>query len=84
MMSWEPTVGSLRRGGREPSRTTIDLPPDAHDAARSIARDRGTTLSEVVSDLIRRDLGRAGTVEYGRSAPFATCPMTEGALVRFW
>ena len=49
-------------------RTTIDLPPDLHDAARSIARDRGTTLSEAVADLVRRGLGQSGTVEYGRSA----------------
>lgn len=48
-------------------RTTIDLPPDLHDAARSIARDRGTSLSEAVADLIRRGLGQSGTVVYGRS-----------------
>ena len=28
----------------------------------------GTTLSEVVADLVRRGLGQSGTVEYGRSA----------------
>jgi len=49
-------------------RTTIDLPSDLHAAARSIARDRGTTLSEAVADLIRRGLGQSGTVTYGRSA----------------
>jgi len=49
-------------------RTTIDLPPDLHEAARSIARDRGTTLSEAVADLIRRGLGQGGAVTYGRSA----------------
>ncbi len=48
-------------------RTTIDLPADLHDAARSIARDRGTTLSEAVADLIRRGLGQRGVVQYGRS-----------------
>lgn len=48
-------------------RTTIDLPPDLHDAARSIARDRGTTLSEAVAELIRRGLGQTGSVSYGRS-----------------
>lgn len=49
-------------------RTTIDLPADLHDAARSIARDRGTTLSEAVADLIRRGLGQRGIVQYDRSA----------------
>lgn len=48
-------------------RTTIDLPPDLHEAARSVARDRGGTLSEAVAELIRRGLGRGGTVEFGRS-----------------
>lgn len=49
-------------------RTTIDLPDDLHAAARSIARDRGTTLSETVADLLRRGLGQQGSVQYGRSA----------------
>ncbi|MEO5678955.1 MAG: antitoxin [Acidimicrobiales bacterium] len=48
-------------------RTTIDLPPDLHAAARGIARDRGMTLSSAVAELIRRGLGQAGTVEFGRS-----------------
>ena len=49
-------------------RTTIDLPPDLHDTARSLARDRGTTLSEAVADLMRRGLGQPGSIHYGRSA----------------
>lgn len=39
-------------------RTTIDLPPDVHEIARSIARDRSQTLSQAVVDLIRRGLSR--------------------------
>ena len=35
-------------------RTTIDLPDDLHDLARSLARDTGRTLSETVAMLIRR------------------------------
>ncbi|HWE90656.1 MAG TPA: antitoxin [Pseudonocardiaceae bacterium] len=38
-------------------RTTIDLPEDIHQLALSIARDTGHTLSETVTDLIRRGLG---------------------------
>ena len=38
-------------------RTTIDLPEDLHRIATSIARDRGTTLSETVAELLRRGLG---------------------------
>ena len=49
-------------------RTTIDLPADLHEAAISIARDRGTTLSGAVAELMRRGLGQQqGTVRYGRS-----------------
>ncbi|MBA3417230.1 MAG: antitoxin [Geodermatophilaceae bacterium] len=39
-------------------RTTIDLPEDLHEIARSIARDRSQTLSETVADLLRRGLSR--------------------------
>lgn len=39
-------------------RTTIDLPDDLHQQARSLARDRGTTLSEAVAELMRRGLGQ--------------------------
>ncbi len=55
-------------------RTTVDLPDDLHDAARSIARDRGTTLSETVADLIRRGLGLGGEVAVAR-APKGELPV---------
>ena len=62
-------------------RTTIDLPPDLHDAARSIARDRGTSLSEAVADLIRRGLGQRGSIVYGRSAVTGLPTATVGRVV---
>lgn len=37
-------------------RTTIDLPEDLHRIAASIARDTGRSLSETVSELVRRGL----------------------------
>jgi hypothetical protein len=37
-------------------RTTVDLPPDVLDVARSLARDQGRSMSEVVTDLVRRGL----------------------------
>jgi predicted transcriptional regulator len=37
-------------------RTTVDLPEDLHRAATSLARDRGQSLSQTVSDLMRRAL----------------------------
>jgi len=48
-------------------RTTVDLPDDVHAAARSIARDRGITMSDAIAELIRRGLGQSGSVEFGRS-----------------
>ena len=38
-------------------RTTVDLPEDVHRLAASVAHDRGTTLSEAISELILRGLG---------------------------
>jgi Arc/MetJ family transcription regulator len=44
-------------------RTTIDLPDDLHAIANSLARDRGSTLSAAVVDLLRRALGPQTNVE---------------------
>ncbi len=44
-------------------RTTIDLPEDVHAIATAIARDAGTSLSDVVSRLLRAGLGTAGPVK---------------------
>jgi predicted transcriptional regulator len=38
-------------------RTTIDLPDDLHRQAQAIARDTRRTLSETVTELVRRGLG---------------------------
>ena len=62
-------------------RTTIDLPADLHDAARSIARDRGTSMSETVADLIRRGLGQSGPIVYGRSPLTGLPTATVGRVV---
>jgi hypothetical protein len=51
-------------------RTTIDLPDDLHKQALAIARDTRRTLSETVSELIRRGLGT------GKSGPMSTDPRT--------
>ena len=40
-------------------RTTIDLPPDLHRIAKSIAHDTEKSLSETIADLIRRGLERS-------------------------
>ena len=37
-------------------RTTVDIPDDLHAILRSVARDRGTSLSQTVTDLVRERL----------------------------
>ena len=49
-------------------RTTIDLPDDLHRQARSLARDSQRSLSEVVTDLVRRGLHTGATAMLERNA----------------
>jgi hypothetical protein len=44
-------------------RTTIDLPPDVHEAARALAHERHQSLSATVVELLRRALGDEGRIE---------------------
>ncbi|CAN5543514.1 antitoxin VapB29 [soil metagenome] len=48
-------------------RTTIDLPDDLHQQAKSIARDTSRTLSETVAELMRRGLEQGRPAEIFRS-----------------
>lgn len=48
-------------------RTTIDLPVDLLQRARAIARDTSRSLSEVVTDLVRRGLEPGATPSPARS-----------------
>jgi len=41
-------------------RTTIDLPEDLHRVMAALARDRGQTLSQTVTDLLELALGESG------------------------
>ena len=49
-------------------RTTLDLPEDLHTVATAIARDAGTSLSEVVAQLVRVGLGTPGPVRVSVSS----------------
>ncbi|MGH3642870.1 MAG: antitoxin [Mycobacterium sp.] len=51
-------------------RTTIDLPDDLHRQAQAIARDTRRTLSETVTELMRRGLGT------GKVTALSTDPRT--------
>jgi|tagenome__1003787_1003787.scaffolds.fasta_scaffold17058472_1 hypothetical protein len=55
-------------------RTTVDLPTDVLDIARSLARDQGRSMSEVVTDLVRRGLG----AQTARPADRADLPERNG------
>jgi Arc/MetJ family transcription regulator len=44
-------------------RTTVDLPEDLHAQAVAISRDTHRTLSQTVTDLMRRGLGQGQTAE---------------------
>lgn len=60
-------------------RTTIDIPDKLDPLLRRIARDRGTSLSQVVGELLERAIGQPPTgfqPEIKRSAlglPVITC-----------
>jgi hypothetical protein len=49
-------------------RTTIDLHPDLHRIALSIARDQRQTLSETINDLLARALTPHDAPEFSTSA----------------
>jgi hypothetical protein len=57
-------------------RTTIDLPDDLHDLARSLAKDTGQTLSQTVAMMMRRAMGEdsqaAGFTVDGKGWPVFT------------
>jgi predicted transcriptional regulator len=49
-------------------RTTIDLEPDLHRMAQSIARDQHQTLSEIINDLLARVLTPHDSPTFSTSA----------------
>ena len=49
-------------------RTTVDLPDDLHAQAVAISRDTHRTLSQTVTDLMRRGLGQGQDAVVGTSA----------------
>ncbi len=53
-------------------RTTLDIAPDVLEAARAIARQRGMTLGETVSDLARQALRRPAGASERNGVPLLT------------
>lgn len=62
-------------------RTTIDLPADIHAAATAIARDAGTSLSDVVTKLVRSALGNGGTTRVSTSPQTGLRVISVGRVV---
>jgi hypothetical protein len=60
-------------------RTTVDLEEDVLLAAKEIARQRGSTLGRVLSDLARQALTRRAPVSTKHGLP--VFPVQEGAGV---
>ena len=48
-------------------RTTVNLPDDLHRRAQAIARDTSRTLSETLTDLVRRGLNQGASTGISRS-----------------
>lgn len=59
----------MRRHQHLVMRTTLNLDPDVLRAARHLARERGQSLGEVVSELARRGLGPSHEVRYRGDFP---------------
>jgi hypothetical protein len=70
-------------------RTTLNLDEDILRAAKSLARERGTSVGDVISALVRDALRPPGGIRYeaefpvfevGENAPPITPEMVESAL----
>lgn len=59
-------------------RTTIDLPPDLHAIAASLARHSGRSLSQTVADLLRRalEMDVPSRVAESGAPPYRIDPLT--------
>jgi hypothetical protein len=60
-------------------RTTIDLPPDLHDALKALALHGRGTLSQAAVNLMRRGLGREVSAT---ASELALDPLTGLTVVR--
>ena len=64
-------------------RTTIDLPPDLHDAVSSIASHARKSMNQTVADLIRRGLAHPSSpADSTVTPPFRVDPLTGLPVMR--
>ena len=58
-------------------RTTVDLPPVLHDRLRELARERGQTVSTVLSEVASYGLSRLGSGSVIRTDPRTGLPVID-------
>jgi len=56
-------------------RTTVDLPEELHRAARSLAHDRGQSMSRTISDFVRQGLSPNSGTERVSTVPATGLPL---------
>ena len=62
-------------------RTTVDIPDDLHRQVQAIARDTRRSLSDTVTDLMRRGLGLEQTASVSRSSRTGLPVVTLGTVI---
>ena len=55
-------------------RTTLNLPEDVYQAARSLARLKGLSLSDALAELARRGLTNGPPIDHGKPFPCFRLP----------
>ena len=55
-------------------RTTLNLPDDVYQAARSVAAFKGVSLGAAVAELVRQGLGAEPRIDAGKAFPCFTVP----------
>ena len=55
-------------------RTTLNLPDDVYQAARSVAGSRGISLGDAIAELVRRGLKPSALVRNKKGFPCFTVP----------
>lgn len=55
-------------------RTTVNLPDDVYEAARSVARDKDISLGEAIADLVRQGVRQGVVMEMKNGIPTVVLP----------
>ena len=55
-------------------RTTVNLPKDIYEIARSVAAARGISVGDAIAELVRRGLKPSAPIQRGKGFPCFTVP----------